>query len=697
MKSHLLRLLLGCAAAPAVFASAPPALEIAGLAHVAFQSASLPVSRAHYTGMLGYERAYLTAGPEGEVWHFKVNDGQFVQLVAGPSPTADNRLVEVAFRVADAARAHAALTARGLAPTAPETRPDGTRATTLRDPDGHRLAFVEYPPGSQPELLRGRHLGARRASDRLWHTGVAVADEARALAFYRDRLGFVETWRGGPEGAPIAWINLRPPGPGGDYLELMLAPTPPDRARLGSMHHVCFQVVDIRAANAALSAHGMQDVERHHPRLGRNQRWLFNVSDPDGTRAEYMEPLTATHGRVGVAADEPVYFLSRPGALARTKARLAAGDPAARAALDALVREAEAALRVAPPSVTHKTRPGASGDLHDYSSIAPYLWPDPTKPDGLPYIPRDGEVNPANRDPAVSDRERLRTLGETVETLALAYAFTGKETYAAHAARCLRVWFLDPATRMNPHFEFAQAVPGRNTGRGIGIIEAGGMIGAADAAGLLAGSGAWTAADQAGLRAWLDRYLTWLLTSGHGRYEQDMRQNHGTMFDFNVARIALLVDRPGLARRVIAEAGPRRVAVQIEPDGSQPMELRRTKGLGYSELNLRGLVWLALLGERLGVDLWSYRTADGRSIRAALDFLRPHLADPAAPWPYEQITAFDRGEFAPLYRVAASAYADADYAAFAARSPAAARFNLLYPPEPFPGNPTAGGAADRVK
>ncbi len=183
----------------------------------------------------------------------------------------------------------------------------------------------------------------------------------------------------------------------------------------------------------------------------------------------------------------PTYFGGSPGALPKAKTRLAAGDRSLQPALEALVARADRALKTKPPSVIHKTKPGASGDPHDYASQAPYFWPDPNSSNGLPYIARDGRVNPESRTEA-SDQQRVELLGQTVEPLALAYYFTGKEIYAEHAASCLRAWFLDPATRMNPNMNQAQAVPGKNTGRGIGIIEAGGIIEAADAAGLLAGS-----------------------------------------------------------------------------------------------------------------------------------------------------------------------------------------------------------------
>src|ERR1700744_4224325 len=166
----------------------------------------------------------------------------------------------------------------------------------------------------------------------------------------------------------------------------------------------------------------------------------------------------------------PNYYAVGPGTLADMKTRLVAHDPALQPALDALVKAADKALQINPPSVMEKAKIPPSGDKHDYMTIAPYFWPDPTKSNGLPYIRHDGKVNPESRDEAL-DHDRIEVMANMVEPLSLAYYFTGNETYAEHAAKCLRVWFLDPATRMNPHLNYAQAGLGENTVRGTRFLE----------------------------------------------------------------------------------------------------------------------------------------------------------------------------------------------------------------------------------
>jgi hypothetical protein len=392
--------------------------------------------------------------------------------------------------------------------------------------------------------------------------------------------------------------------------------------------------------------------------------------------------LTALRLAVSARAADPgdAFFSARPGALATTKARLAAGDVTLRPALAALVKNADDALKVTPPSVTHKSKLAPDGDPHAYASTAPYFWPDPSKPDGLPYVPHDGKVNPESRT-AASDLNRSQDMARAVEHLALAYYFTGKPAYAEHAARCLRVWFLDPATSMKPHLNFGQGNPVKNSGRNIGVIEGGSFPATAEASGLLVGSAVWNTKDAAALRTWMAAYLDWLTTSKLGLEEAAEKQNHGSLYDVQVMRLALFTGRTDLAKQTAETVKTKRIAVQIEPDGRQPLELRRTKALSYSRLNLRALSTLATMAERVGVDLWNFSTADGRSIRKALDFMVPYVKTPPEPWPYQQIVKLDLAELAPIYRQAAVALHHAPYEQLASSYPNIDRavFQLIHP------------------
>jgi hypothetical protein len=384
---------------------------------------------------------------------------------------------------------------------------------------------------------------------------------------------------------------------------------------------------------------------------------------------------------LGAAEPVRVYHAARPGALEKTRALIAAGDETARQAFKKLVADADKALLVEPPSVTAKAKVPPSGDKHDYLSLAPYFWPDPSKPAGLPYLRKDGQVNPESRDEAANDTLRMRLLGKSVETLGLAYHLTKDERYAAHAARMLRVWFLAPGTRMNPHLRYAQAVAGKNDGRGTGILESRYVGFAADAAGLLQDSAAWTESDRRQFDQWLGVFLDWLLTSAPGRDEAAAQNNHGTWFDVQAVQIALALGRHDVAKRILQDVPVKRYGVQIKADGRQPLELVRTTSFGYSCYNLEAHAMLANFGDHLGVDLWRARSGEG-SFRVALDFLTPYLeTPPARKWPYPQIKAEGAEEMLPVLRLAALAYRDPAYEALitAHADARGKRFQLLFP------------------
>lgn len=283
-------------------------------------------------------------------------------------------------------------------------------------------------------------------------------------------------------------------------------------------------------------------------------------------------------------------------------------------------------------SVTEKTGLAPSGDIHDYLSSSRYFWPDPSKPDGLPWKRQDGRINPVvlsdRYDKAASD-----AMFSTVITLAAAYFFVGDEAYAGRAAEQVRVWFLDPATKMNPHLSFAEGVPGGASGRAQGLIEFSKLVDIFDAVALLAASPAWTVDDAAQFRQWMESYDAWLSTHKFAVKEDAAKNNHGTYFDAQRAALAVHLGKTDAARALIERAKSKRIAAQILADGTQPEELARANSWFYSAFNLIALMDLASIGEHVGVDLWRYTSDDGRSIRAALDFLLPFAFEGKA-WPY---------------------------------------------------------------
>ena len=326
-----------------------------------------------------------------------------------------------------------------------------------------------------------------------------------------------------------------------------------------------------------------------------------------------------------------------------------------------LQKQADRLLAIAPVSVMDKAATPESGTKHDYMSQAPYFWYDSSKPNGRPYIRRDGQHNPETYK--IADHKNLADLNSNTQVLALAWWLTGDEKYAKKATILLRYWFFDEATRMNPNLDYAQYIPGVNNGRGIGIIETIALTGIADAAGLLKSSQVWTDKDEQSLKAWYSKYLDWMLTSRNGRDEHASKNNHGTWYYVQVVDFALFTGDKARAQQLVKES---RTILdnQIQKEGTMPLELERTNALAYSTYNLQGWFRLATLAEKAGVDLWHYRNKEGATLRTAFDWLRP-FALGEKPWTYQQITEYKKTAFYGLLLEAGARYTDPSYLASA--------------------------------
>ncbi len=372
-----------------------------------------------------------------------------------------------------------------------------------------------------------------------------------------------------------------------------------------------------------------------------------------------------------------------PEGLGYAKAHLA--DPSIAPAYKALMARADTALKGPTYTVVDKSRTPPSGDKHDYISMGPYWWPDPGKPNGEPYIRRDGEFNPERATNAF-DVADLDAMSGGVEALSLAYYFTDDPRYAAKAAELLRVWFLDPATRMNPNTKYAQGVPGRTTGRAEGVLDTYRLLRVIEGVGLLAPSKALSEADHKGLEHWFADYVAWMQTDPNGREEQAAANNHGIWFDYQLAGFALFARQDAVARKVVSEAGQRRIKLQVEPTGALPLELQRTRALHYSYFALEALVGTAQFGRCVDRDLWRYQTNDGRGLRAAFNFLAPYLGREAS-FPYPELNPEEAAaEALPLFAAAAAAYGDGalddKVTALATRYPASQTHLLVAPAKP---------------
>lgn len=288
-----------------------------------------------------------------------------------------------------------------------------------------------------------------------------------------------------------------------------------------------------------------------------------------------------------------------------------------------VLEEAARAMEESPVTVTAETSSRSAGGRNDFYSEGDYWWPDPENPDG-PYIQKDGMTNPDN---FVAHRKAMIRFSKIIGALASAYRVSGEEKYVKHAITHLKAWFITPDTRMNPHLKYAQAIQGRVTGRGIGIIDAIQLMEVAQGVRCMEGAKALDRETLAGVKKWFSDYLEWLTTHPYGKEEMNKENNHATCWVMQAASFARLTGNKELLDFCRERYKTVLLPEQMEEDGSFPCEIGRTKPYGYSLFNLDAMVMVCHILSEPGDDLWHYETPDGRSIKKGIAYLHPYVAD----------------------------------------------------------------------
>lgn len=292
--------------------------------------------------------------------------------------------------------------------------------------------------------------------------------------------------------------------------------------------------------------------------------------------------------------------------------------------------QAKWALEQEPVTVTASIAVRSAGGNHDFYSEGDYWWPDPENPDG-PYVRRDGMTNPDN---FVAHRQAMIRFSKIIGALASAYKLSGDQQYVRHALTHLRAWFTDPETFMHPNLLYAQAIKGRVTGRGIGIIDTIHLIEVAQGVLAMQDSPAFDKQALAGIKDWFTDYLAWLTTHPYGKEEMEAENNHGTCWVMQVAAFARLTGNLEVMEFCRRRFKKVLLPGQMAADGSLPLELERTKPYGYSLFNLDAMAMICQLLSVPEDNLWEYETPEGRSIKKGIQFMYPYVADKST-WPYQ--------------------------------------------------------------
>jgi hypothetical protein len=295
---------------------------------------------------------------------------------------------------------------------------------------------------------------------------------------------------------------------------------------------------------------------------------------------------------------------------------------------DILLRSKEY-LAAKPVTVIASSCKRSAGGLHDFYSEGDYWWPDPAKPDG-PYIQKDGQTNPDN----FSDhRLAMIRLSEMTATLTSAWLITGEQKYADKALEHLHAWFVDPNTLMNPDMLYAQAIWGRFTGRGIGLIDAYHLVEVAQSAKLLIDNKAIPEYEAGKIKEWFGSFLHWMTSHTYGIDEMNAKNNHGTCWVATASSMASLTGNEKVLQMCRDRFKTVLLPSQMAGDGSFPLELKRTKPYGYSLFNMDAMCNVAEILSTPEDNLFEFTTPDGKSIRKGMEFIYPFIAD-KSKWPF---------------------------------------------------------------
>lgn len=296
-----------------------------------------------------------------------------------------------------------------------------------------------------------------------------------------------------------------------------------------------------------------------------------------------------------------------------------------------VLSEAKKALRAKPVTVTQQSSPRSAGGKHDFYSEGDYWWPNPSSVDS-PYIKKDGMTNPGN---FVAHRLAMIRLSRMVGVLASAWRITGNDKYVKKVMEHCNAWFVDTSTMMNPNLLYAQAIKGRATGRGIGIIDAIQLIEVAQSLDIMQQSPAMDQEALKQVKQWFARYLEWVTSHQYGIDEMNAANNHGTCWVMQVAGFAKLTGNKKWMDFCSERYKKILLPNQMAPNGSFPKELARTKPYGYSLFNLDAMTTICRILSTKEDDLWHYQTEDGRSVEKGISFLYPYIRD-KTKWPFKQ-------------------------------------------------------------
>lgn len=298
-----------------------------------------------------------------------------------------------------------------------------------------------------------------------------------------------------------------------------------------------------------------------------------------------------------------------------------------------IIRNADRLCEESPVTVTENKYLSLGPNKHYLSSMGPYRWKDSHNPGK--YIIKDGEFNP---DWYYYDSGKLNEMVTRCICFSKAYYITRNRKYYNAFINQIHAWFIDKETYMEPNFEYSQAIPNQEVfkSNSTGMIDAYVFIGLTESIYLVNSTKRIDRKTMKAMKSWMSRFAEWS-DDHYSAYFAKVDNNISLAFDVTLVGLYLFAGETNKAKAIVDNFNEKRILRQIQADGSQPGELKRTRAFSYSLYNLSHILDLCLLAR-----YWypNYYQEHRERIDKAYGFIGQYVED-STNFPYQQITSWE--------------------------------------------------------
>jgi catechol 2,3-dioxygenase-like lactoylglutathione lyase family enzyme len=263
-------------------AQGSPCPSIWGIAKMTFLVSDFNLARSYYGDFLGFEECFSYQSKEGTVLSFKVNDRQFLEFIEDAEAKEKKRMVSVSLEVDNVQEIGSYLVSKNVR-IIRETESDGAGNEVMAVDDGYgnKIEFISFRPESLHKQSEGKFLSERRISTSIHHAGLYTDKVKNDDPFYvgilncNEIIRYPENWEELPIMIYYALNSCA------EYIEHYADYDP-------NTCHPCFLVDNMQETNSVLRERNNKEMMLK-PVVGRGNRWILNLKNPDGSKVEFTE------------------------------------------------------------------------------------------------------------------------------------------------------------------------------------------------------------------------------------------------------------------------------------------------------------------------------------------------------------------------------------------------------------------------